>query len=87
MKITKRQLRRIIKEEKSKLNEATRDEAFRMDVLARLDGIMYELEAEGFGPGTIVDDVKWLAKALADRLPGKHPTRTFDDSSRTFGRR
>jgi len=87
MKVTKKQLKRIIKEEKAKLNEATRDEAFRMDVLARLDGIMYELEAEGFGPGTIVDDVKWLAKALADRLPGKHPTRTFDDSSRTFGRR
>ncbi len=87
MKVTKKQLKRIIKEEKAKLNEATRDEAFRMDVLARLDGIMYELEAEGFGPGTIVDDVKWLAKVLADRLPGKHPTRTFDDSSRTFGRR
>ena len=87
MKITKRQLKRIIKEEKVKLAEATRDEAFRADVLARLDGIMYELEAEGFGPGTIADDVKWLAKALADRLPGKHPTRTFDDSSRTFGRR
>ena len=87
MKVTKKQLKRIIKEEKAKLNEATRDEAFRMDVLARLDGIVYELEAEGFGPGTIVDDVKWLAKVLADRLPGKHPTRTFDDSSRTFGRR
>jgi hypothetical protein len=87
MKVTKKQLKRIIKEEKARLNEATQDEAFRMDVLARLDGIMYELEAEGFGPGTIVDDVKWLAKALADRLPGKHPTRTFDDSSRTFGRR
>ena len=87
MKITKRQLRRIIKQATTKLNEVTRDEDFRMDVLARLDGIMYELEAEGFGPGTIVDDVKWLAKVLADRLPGKHPTRTFDDSSRTFGRR
>ena len=87
MRVTRRQLRRIIKEEKAKLNEVTRDEDFRMDVLKRLGGIVEELEEEGFGPGTIVDDVKWLAKVLAERLPGRYPTRTFDEPTRTFGSR
>ena len=81
MKITKRQLSRIIKEEKAKFHEGylPRDQSFRRDVLKRVDDIIYELEEEGFGPGTIVDDVKWLVKVLAERLPGRYPTRTYED--------
>ena len=81
MKITKRQLKRIIKEEKAKFHEGylPRDQSFRRDVLKRVDDIIYELEEEGFGSGTIVDDVKWLAKALADNLPGRYPSVSIDD--------
>ena len=79
MKITKRQLKRIIKEEKSKLNEVTRDEGFRRDVLERLDDIIYELDDDGYQEGSLIDSVKQLRKDLDDRLPGRYPRVSMDD--------
>ena len=79
MKVTKRQLSRIIKEEKSKLNEVTRDEGFRRDVLELVDDIIYELDDDGYQEGSLIDSVKRLRKDLHDNLPGRYPTRTFDD--------
>jgi hypothetical protein len=79
MKITKRQLSRIIKEEKGKLHEVTRDEGFRRDVLERLDDIIYELDDDGYQEGSLIDSVKQLRKDLDDRLPGRYPRVSMDD--------
>ena len=75
MKITKRQLRRIIKEEKSKLvNEVYAANSTIQDEIAKIDDavdMMYEL-------GSSIEEIQQELRALADELPnmdlGSHKT-------------
>jgi len=81
MKITKRQLKRIIREEKVKLNEGylPRDQSFRTHVLKLVDEIIYELDDERLGDRSLIDSVKRLRKELHDNLPGRYPSVSIDD--------
>ena len=81
MKITKRQLSRIIKEEKAKFHEGylPRDQSFRRDVLKLVDDIIYELDDDGYQEGSLIDSVKRLRKDLHDNLPGRYPSVSIDD--------
>jgi len=66
MKITKRQLRRIIKEERVKLiNEEASDASIKDDIM---DAIQM-LEKEGNAPGTLFNVINRLYTAL-DKIPG-----------------
>jgi hypothetical protein len=48
-------------------------------VLKLVDDIIYELDDDGYQEGSLIDSVKRLRKDLHDNLPGRYPTRTYED--------
>mgnify|MGYP001445466259 CR=1 FL=1 len=70
MKITKRQLRRIIKEEKAKLVE----QAFPVDLYRQLNDVVDKLMSAGQSPDEVAAELRGIADDIEDNARrAKHP--------------
>ena len=70
MKITKRQLRRIIREEKARLVE----QAFPMDLYRQLNDVVDKLMSAGQSPDEVASELRGIADDIEDNARrAKHP--------------
>ena len=72
MKITKRQLKRIIKEEKAKLlNEVYMDNTTIQDEIAKIDDAIDNLLSMGMDPKSLQDEIYRIAEDVTTRDHGQ----------------
>lgn len=69
MKITKNQLRRIIKEEKSRLLKETVSLHLLENLLSAMDAIVYELDDNEWAAEVILEEVNGFIEGITQELP------------------
>ena len=73
MKISKRQLRRIIKEEKSRLLKETVSLHLLENLLSAMDAIVYELDDNEWAAEVILEEVNGFIEGITQELPERMP--------------
>ena len=73
MKITKRQLKRLIKEEKRKLLKETVSQHLLENLLSAMDAIAYELDDNQWAAEVILEEVNGYVEGITQELPTRQP--------------
>ena len=71
MKITRRQLRKIIKEEKRKLLKETVSQHLLENLLSAMDAIAYELDDNQWAAEVILEEVNGYVEGITQSLPSR----------------